>query len=301
MKGILANRHWILVVLIWVSIAMVLTICAMGIVSLFPNQGSVAAMKWMQFLETVSMFLLPSLAIAYLYSDQPMRWLRLTPPARVRRPAALYAFAVLTMLVAIPGINLLSYLNQQLTLPDFLAPLETVMRRMEETAESLMALFLKTDSPWDLVINIALMALLPAVAEELTFRGLLVAPFLPQSSIKTYQSKIAIWAAAVIFSAIHFQFYGFVPRMLLGALFGYVLLWSQSLFVPMVMHFTNNCIAVLLYYIAYARGLNPSDLDALGTGDTLWVGILSLLLLIPAIITLRKICLYNVESLDSQT
>ena len=103
---------------------------------------------------------------------------------------------------------------------------------------------------------------------------------------------MAIWVTAFIFSAIHVQFYGFVPRMLMGAMFGYVLAWTGSLWVPIVMHFVNNGIAVVSYQISAVRcqpsdvSLQPSDVslqpsetsiaDTIGAGDTWWVGLISL-------------------------
>lgn len=298
-KGALENKHWLLKVITWVSITLVLTLFAMFIWSLLPGRGTVANLKWLQFLQTTATFLLPPLCLAYLCSSQPLTYLRLNPPTpssalgatssdKVTSSSASGAtssssaatttiVAIATILIAIPGINLLSYLNQQISLPAFLEPLEAIMKQQEEAAAALTESFLQTRSIGGLIINIALMALLPALSEELTFRGLLV------------RDRTAVWVAAIIFSAIHFQFYGFIPRMLLGALFGYVLLWTGSLWIPVLMHFTNNCVAVLLYYIAYARGENMDALDAFGTADTLWVGILSLILLVPAIYLLRKI------------
>lgn len=275
-KGALENKHWLLKVITWVSITLVLTLFAMFIWSLLPGRGTVANLKWLQFLQTTATFLLPPLCLAYLCSSQPLTYLRLKSTSS-SSAATTIIVAIATILLAIPGINLLSYLNQQISLPAFLEPLEAIMKQQEEAAAALTESFLQTRSIGGLIINIALMALLPALSEELTFRGLLV------------RDRTAVWVAAIIFSAIHFQFYGFIPRMLLGALFGYVLLWTGSLWIPILMHFTNNCVAVLLYYIAYARGENMDALDAFGTADTLWVGILSLILLVPAIYLLRKI------------
>ena len=110
---------------------------------------------------------------------------------------------------------------------------------------------------------------------------------------------MAIWVTAFIFSAIHVQFYGFVPRMLMGAMFGYVLAWTGSLWVPIVMHFVNNGVAVVSYQISAVSSqpsdvslqpsdvsLQPSDVslqpsetsiaDTIGAGDTWWVGLISL-------------------------
>ena len=60
---------------------------------------------------------------------------------------------------------------------------------------------------------------------------------------------LSIWASAIIFSAIHFQFYGFIPRLLLGALFGYLYYWSGNLLIPMFAHFVNNAFGVIMIYL----------------------------------------------------
>jgi hypothetical protein len=96
-----------------------------------------------------------------------------------------------------------------------------------------------------------------------------------------------IWIAAFVFSAIHLQFYGFVPRLLLGAFFGYLYVWSGSLWLPIVAHFVNNAVAVLFYYLQY-NGVQLPDIDRLGTGDTLWLGLLSALLVIGGVFVLQK-------------
>ena len=124
--------------------------------------------------------------------------------------------AIGIMLVALPAINLLSYLNQQMTLPAFLEPMETWMKTQEENAAQMTELFMRVTTFDGLIINLLLMALLPAIAEELTFRGVLQR-LLQGKDNNTNIPHIAIWSSAIIFSAIHMQFYGFVPRMLMGA------------------------------------------------------------------------------------
>jgi hypothetical protein len=84
------------------------------------------------------------------------------------------------------------------------------------------------------------------------------------------------------------QFYGFVPRMLLGALFGYVVCWTGSLWTSVWMHFTNNAVAVLAYFVVFRSGLNPDTLETFGTGDTLWLGIFSVLTTVLAVLLFRK-------------
>jgi hypothetical protein len=86
--------------------------------------------------------------------------------------------------------------------------------------------------------------------------------------------KFAIWITAIVFSAIHMQFYGFLPRMLLGAFFGYLLFWSENLWLPIAAHFTNNAVAIVFYYLKY-NGYKLPDIDTVGTGNTLWLGLIS--------------------------
>ena len=102
------------------------------------------------------------------------------------------------------------------------------------------------------------------------------------------EPHLAIWVTAIIFSFVHFQFYGFVPRMLMGALLGYMLCWTGSLWIAMLMHFTNNAIVTILYFICLRGGYDTTTLDAIGSGDTLWLGILSIIVSVVGIYLFRR-------------
>ena len=188
--------------------------------------------------------------------------------------------------------NMLGYLNQQMTLPIFLEPLEQWMKTAEENAALLTEQFLSVTTISGLIINILLMALLPAVSEELTFRGVLQRLFQAKGERRETRDErvphTAIWCSAILFSAIHMQFYGFLPRMLMGALFGYMLVWTGSLLVPILMHFTNNSMAVILYFVALRADGDMDKVDAIGTNDTLWLGVVSLILTIIGIYIFRR-------------
>ena len=234
----------------------------------------------------------------------------------------IFAIAIATMVCAIPAINLLADLNSRFLdwlLANSDRSRETIewMKAREEEATVLTERFLQADSLGGLLVNIGLMALLPALAEEMSFRGVLQGVMSRQPSAISHQrsevssqtsaishqpsaisrqraevSHVAIWVTAFIFSSIHVQFYGFVPRMLMGAMFGYVLAWTGSLWVPIVMHFVNNGVAVVSYQISAvssqpsevssqmsAVSLQPSETsiaDTIGAGDTWWVGVISL-------------------------
>ena len=116
------------------------------------------------------------------------------------------------------------------------------MREAENTAAELQERFLSGTSYLDLFVNIVVMAIAPAVCEELLFRGVI------QNQLEKWfkNAHVAVWVAAIIFSAIHFQFYGFFPRMILGAALGYLLVYGKSLWLPIVAHALNNFMAVVV-------------------------------------------------------
>ncbi|MBR0296385.1 MAG: CPBP family intramembrane metalloprotease [Paludibacteraceae bacterium] len=251
---------------LWLAIMLLLTLIVMVIWTVLPiNHQAIGSLKWFQFVQTLATFFVPPLIVAWLCSDNPKRWLQIDTAPKWW----MFVGAILVMIMALPGINLLADWNSRMSLPDWLKPLEDLMRQQEEAAQALTERFLQGKGIGMLLINVGLLALLPA-AEELTFRGML------QKLIPN--KHVAIWVVAIIFSAIHFQFYGFVPRMLLGAMFGYMLVWTGSLWIPMTMHFVNNAVTVVAYWVIYNNNLNPNSVETFGTGETLWLGIVSLVL-----------------------
>ena len=280
LKGKYEQSHVAVKVIQWIGCILVCSMIAAGSMFIFEQPLSVTALKWVQFFQSTAMFLLPPLCVAYLWSEQPLKWLR----ASEFQGFKVSGSAILLMLVALPAINLLSYWNQQMSLPAFLEPLEQWMKTSEESAKVLTEQFMQATTFGGLIINLLLMALLPAIAEELTFRGVLMNFF----EVKGKRVHLAIWCSAILFSAIHLQFYGFVPRMLMGALFGYMLVWTGSLWVPILMHFTNNAAAVVLYFVSLRAGWDMEMVDAIGTGDTLWLGIVSMIVTIAGIYAFRR-------------
>ncbi|MDP4687503.1 MAG: CPBP family intramembrane metalloprotease [Salibacteraceae bacterium] len=116
----------------------------------------------------------------------------------------------------------------------------------------------------DLIINLLVIAVFPAISEELFFRG-----FLQNTLLKMGRNHhVAIWVTAFIFSAIHMQFLGFFPRLILGAVLGYSAMYSRSLIVPIIGHFVNNGLAVVLtYYIGMEMMDTPESLGALSSSE----------------------------------
>lgn len=204
------------------------------------DEHHIGMLKVLQVVTTIGVFLVPALAFAYLKNSTAATYLRLQWPVDGK-------LALLAVMVTISSLPLMAFfmdMNQAITLPSFLAGLEQWMREMESSAETLTYAFLKMDSPVQLLINIFVIALLPAIGEELLFRGCL-----QQLLIEwTRKPHKAIFLSAALFSAIHFQFFGFIPRMLIGAFLGYLFYWSGNLWYPIIGHFVNNALQVIVYY-----------------------------------------------------
>ena len=272
-------KEKILRIFVWISIAGVLTMLAIGgWMMVYGNSQTTESLKWLQLFQTICTFLIPPVLCAWMWDEnrKPFRWLKLDQKADPQ----LFVLAVAIMVCAIPAINLLADWNSRIELPESLGFIEQKMRLMEEAAAALTERFMQADSIGGLLINIGLMALLPALSEELSFRGTL-----QQILGRNSSTHLAVWITAFVFSAIHMQFYGFIPRMLMGALFGYVFIWTGCLWIPIVMHFTNNGIAVLVHYICSRMdtiGDETSDYtnwaDTIGAGSTWWLGAISLII-----------------------
>lgn len=240
--------------------------------------NNINSVKQMQLIQSLCLFVFVPFTLAYFWSEDPLSYLNLRSKSKFQ----VFLLVIITMVVAIPAINLLTYLNQQLVLPDFMAPVENWMKNSERQLEGLTLKMLNVNTIRALLFNIFLIAVIPAIGEELFFRGIIQKIFSERKN-----AIMAIWVAAFIFSAIHMQFYGFVPRMLLGAFFGYLVYWSGNLWLPIVAHFINNGLAVVFYYLKF-NGVKVFDIDAIGTGDSVYIGVISVILTAFCISKIRK-------------
>jgi len=169
----------------------------------------------------------------------------------------LVLLVILFMTAVSPVMEGVAITNQKMVLPEFLKPVENWMRNKEDELMKMTVLLLRIESTGDFFINLFIIALMPAVGEELFFRGAL------QRSFKRMfkNPHVAIWLTAFIFSAIHLQFFGFFPRMILGAIFGYIYLWTGSLWYAMLAHFLNNAYAVCIAWYMQSKHMSLSEAD----------------------------------------
>ena len=263
----------LLIFFVFIFLAIILT-------SLTTNNDltSIKNIKIAQLIQAVFLFILPPIVLAYFWSAKPLKYMGLSQKINLKSILLIVIFMVL----AIPFINLLSYLNQQITLPHFLLPIENWMKASETEIAVITEKLLNVHTISDLAFNIFLIALLPALGEELFFRATI------QKIFSEWRGVVfGIWVAAFIFSSIHLQFYGFFPRLLLGAFLGYLLWWSGSLWLPIIAHFTNNFIAVVFYYLKF-NGVKVFDIDTIGTNETLYLGVISGVLTLGGVLLIKR-------------
>lgn len=235
------------------------------------GSGNVALLKYMQLFQSVGLFIVPSFILAILFGDGIGSYLYLN-----KKPLGLsVVLAVVIVFSANPVINVLGNWNSNMNLPSWLAGVEDWMRQSEDAAQRLTKLFVKADSTGVLLYNVLLIGIIPAIGEELLFRGVIQRVFTEWTKNK----HVAIWVTAILFSALHMQFYGFIPRALLGAMFGYLLIWSGNLWLPIIAHFINNASAVIAYYY-FEKGDLSIDPDKIGTNSDYGISAIISLLVI---------------------
>jgi hypothetical protein len=228
----------------------------------FQNPDSVDVLKYLQIIQSVSLFILPALMAGFLFGGRFSKYLGMDNLSTGR----IFFATILIMFVSLPMISWVTSLNEMMKFPAFLEGIETWMKETEEQAAKLTESFLNVHSTGGLMVNLIMIAVIPAIGEELFFRGLLQRLF----SEWFRNTHIAILLAAFLFAAIHLQFYGFLPRMILGALFGYLFYWTGSIWIPIFAHLLNNGSAVIISYLVN-RGQVSSGYEDFGATENVFL------------------------------
>lgn len=222
------------------------------------DPANISIMKYFQIASQLGMFIFPVMIFAYLANRNIPRYLKLN----ITPGILILIVSGVIMFVALPVINWMVVVNESLSLPDWLSWMEQWMKEKENDAMELTDAFLSTTTASGLAINLLMMAIIPAIGEEFLFRGVLLRLFREWFR----NVHLAIIVSAVLFSALHLQFYGFFPRMVLGILFGYLFVWTGSLWVPIFAHFVNNAGAVIVAYLA-AKDMIDTDYESFGASE----------------------------------
>lgn len=261
--NISAGKRYVLFVL---SVVMCFIVGSVAATFFLGSTFSIAKIRIAMVVQDIFLFIAPALIFATIASRRPGWLLQIE-----RGPGELLPLLTLcALVVSVPAMNVVIEWNQNLTLPDALAPMEQWMRGAEERAGETIKSMMSQTSVGSLVMSLLIVGVMAGFSEELFFRGAM------QRLIQTTpcNGHVAVWVTAIIFSAVHLQFFGFFPRLLLGAFFGYILWWSGSLWLAMLGHVFNNCLAVFSMWIAGRSGSTYST-DSVVTGNSTTDGIIA--------------------------
>lgn len=193
--------------------------------------------------------------------------------------------SLVIMIVSIPAMNFLVEWNESISLPTCMQGLETWMREAENNAKGSVEILLGGSSVGSLVMSLLIVGILAGFSEELYFRAALQR-LLASERLAPW---VAIWITAFIFSAFHVQFYGFIPRLLLGAFFGYLLYKSGSIWLPVTIHTFNNSIVVISsWYDKIDPGSDLAGINEFGADSTIIVSVSAVITIVLCVVFFRR-------------
>jgi hypothetical protein len=210
---------------------------------------------------------------------------------RYKTPALIFVVVIVLAIVAFPAVWVTGALNGAVEFPEALKGLENWMREKENNAQMLTLFMTDFASPLQTVLGFVVIAILAGLTEEVFFRGVVQ----PLFQNLTKNKHAAIWITAIVFSAIHFQFYGFIPRMLLGALFGYLYIYTNNITVPIWAHILNNGLTLVMFLFVDKEMLNAPKIEGSDFATMIPLGFLSLLLCTGILWIIKKIMDKEVE------
>ena len=256
-----------------------LLVCSLigGAITMFLTIGNnIVMLKIGQGISSALIFIAPPLILYAITREQPLSQLGFRKPAK----GWMLLVGIALMFVSLPLTNLLGAWNEK---ANFGETLETLLKMLEDMAADLTQRMLEVDTIWGLLGNLLVIALIPAIGEELTFRSVL-----QQALTRRIKNvHLAVFISAFIFSFIHFQFYGFLPRLFLGLILGYLFYYSGSVWTTILMHFINNGTAVVVGYLEY-KGLTNVDWEHFGSTSNIVLLVTSLILTVALIWIVAK-------------
>ena len=244
------------------------------------NSTTIGLLKYLQIVNQIALFVIPSLIFAWLYNRNVNHYFNPNKKISVKK----LFVCLLLLFISIPAISALVEWNEAIRLPEFMGGIENWMRNNEDQANKITEVFLNTSSIEGFVVNLIMIAVLAAIAEELFFRGILVNLLLDLKN----NIHLAVWISAILFSSLHLQFFGFFPRLILGVIFGYIYVAAGNIWYPILLHFIFNGMTVVAAYL-YNTGHITSSAENLGSYDSnLIIGASAVFTIILMIIILRS-------------
>ncbi len=281
LKGIFADSCLftkIIVVIFVVLTGMLLSFAPVLSLTCLLGSDSYVYLQLSQFLLTLGMFIVPPFVCAYLFAPNMREMFR-----SVKTFPSLWSLllALALVLSSVPFVNWLTEWNASLSLPESMRHIEEMMRRSEDAAQAVTERFLDVDTIGGLLLCVFTMAIVPALSEELFFRG-----FLQNIFAQKWSKHLAVFVTAFIFSFVHFQFFGFFPRFLLGVVLGYLYLFTGSLWTSIFAHFVNNALVVIFTIFSNWGIVSLESIDNFGVDSPILI-VASVVLMVVAMIGVR--------------
>jgi uncharacterized protein len=226
------------------------------------GETNIGFLRYLIIMQDICLFIVPAIIILALVKPVNQRRIIDFEIPRINE----IALVILLAFCIFPVTSFTGELNSEMHLPGFLSEVEKWMVEKEDYADSLTGLLIASDNFWTMLLNLFMIAVLPAVGEELIFRGVFQKIF--YGFFKS--GHLAIWLTAIIFSTLHLQFFGLIPRFILGLVFGYLYFWSGTLWLPVIAHFINNAVPVIGEYISGVQFVSSQ------TDSAIWKQILVL-------------------------
>lgn len=232
-----------------------------------------------QVISQVFGFMLPPILYVMLVKEKPFNYLGF----KKLQPWSL--LGIVAIFTIIPFLAMVTEWNDNVSLPESMASLEQKLRYIQEVANDTTERFMTEGS---LFSGLLIVAALAAISEELLFRSVIQKAFVKLCK----NAHVGIIITAIVFSAFHGDFFGFVPRFILGLMLGYMFYLSGSIFPSMLMHFVNNGTIVMLYYLNKKEVINV-DIETFGLTDNVLVIILSIVTTVAIFIACNRLRLKN--------
>ncbi len=273
--------------IIVLAIVFICGVVLTGVIDSFMNLGNSASridLLWSVVLQNICTFGMPALLSAWILTRRPMEFTGLAHGFSFKAFVGL----LVVFAVGLPFLNQLVAWNESVRLPSAMSEVESQLQAMEAAAKALSDKLLATESVGSMLVGVLVIGCLTGFCEELFFRGALQR-LLQRRSVGPHA---AIWISAIVFSIMHFQFYGFVPRILLGAFFGYLLLWSDSLWLSATAHALNNSLVVVSSWLVTKGIAHDPDKFGVADGGFPWFALISFIIVM-SILLLGKNWLFK--------
>lgn len=256
------------------SSRLLVLLCMMGlgliVATVALSIARAGGMMLMLTVQDVLLFIVPAIATMAIFYRRPLHAMAFDRAPGWKALLVVVAFYILS----IPAMNWLVTANEAMSLPASLSGLEHWMRVMEDSAAETTRQILDIHTVGGLIVCVLVVGVMAGLSEEILFRGAMLR-MMQDSRMNVH---LVVWIVAIIFSAFHMQFYGFFPRMILGLWLGYLLVWTGSLWVPIIAHALNNSTVVFFSYLSNVGILPEGYGDSIGIpsdGAFPWLALIS--------------------------